>query len=164
MQFQVGTVLLLAAAGVVAAPAQGQSRDLAAFAGCYVIRLDGWYEAPMTRDRGPYAEKTPGYKGLPKRVGVALMDTNRVSVRTLSPDSVVGEWSAYVTGDTLHLGWPKTRFIWGLLYTLIPAGDSLQGVTWYWSHVLRGHEYAPLLVPTVWTRTPCLGSLPPPSR
>lgn len=135
--------------------AQDRVLSQAALTGCYEIELLGWYEPPMTKERGPYATKPAGYKGIPERVRVSASENGVLEVTTLAPDSVATRWSVEVRGDSLHLGWPRSRFVWGLLYSVARSGDSLEGVTWYWSHVLRGRDYEPKRVPTRWHRIDC---------
>ena len=106
----------------------------------------------MTKDRGPYAERPDDYHGIPEVVRLDYKDGVPVKVATAAPDSVVPDWSLEGSGDTLLLGWPRARVIWGLIFEIAPDGSGYNGQTWYWSHE-PGVET--VKVPTEWRSVAC---------
>jgi hypothetical protein len=135
--------------------AMGQAVTTGLIDGCYEIELLAWYEHPMTRERGPYAEESEDYHGIPEVVRIREDEAGQLDVSTVAPENVQSSWGAELQGDTLVLSWPRTALIWGLRYELVPGVEALIGVTWYWSHVLKDPEYQPKFVPTVWRPVDC---------
>lgn len=106
----------------------------------------------MTRESGPHRERPDDYHGIPQVARMRYADGDVVRVATAAPVQVAADWSVEARGDTLRLGWPAHRMIWGLMFDMTSEGEGWRGETWYWSHVL-GLEV--VKVPTNWIRVTC---------
>jgi hypothetical protein len=152
-------VVLSAIVGVACASAPRANPESGALrVGCYEILANAEYGPPM-RSGSPWTEPPPDYPGPPQVVRVdATRDQSPaldIVVTTVKP-AAWSYWSPIeIVGDSLHLFWAASPGYWGIRHTL--HRSSLEGVSWYWSHVLLAPGQQHLRVPTRWRASGCPG-------